>query len=248
MLFAAIFYAFCLLFIWLAWIFAASTSAPVQLLGLLFAWAALAEAVTGSLYLAASLFKINPGPLFKRPDGTTRFAPRLFTWIYLFFEHWGWRRYRERGKEPLFEEVVPGLFQGARPVGEDWPALEKAGIAAVLDLVAEFEAPAEIRANPEVDYVCIPLLDGAAPTFTELAKGAEFVNAARAAGRTVLVHCTFGHGRSSTFTAAALIASGEAGDVDRAFELLKKLKRRIWLTREQKRLLARFAGQHKEKR
>ena len=238
--FAVIFFAFAALFTWAAVALQSHSSLPSLLAAAVFYQAALAELIMCLLYLSASLFKINPGRLFKTPQGKLKMVPRFFTWPYLFFEFTGWRRYRKDAREPLFEEVRPGLFLGARIIEADLPALESAGISAVLDLVGEFKAPAAVR-GPAYIYAAIPTLDGTSPTLPELELGARFIKEALAAGRKILVHCTFGHGRSAAMVVAALLLMGEAPTVEDAFGILRKLKRRIWLSREQKRMLRLFS-------
>jgi len=243
--FAIGFYLFAALFLWASTKFSDAPLIFVVFWKTGFLSAAIAEIITGTLYLTASLFRTNHGWWFKDVAGRTRTLPLVMNWPYIFFERRAWRRYRMKTPEPVFEQVREGLFQGARPIPEDVSALRAAGVNAVLDLVAEFQAPEAIRASDEFAYLSIPLLDGTAPTLAELDKGAEFVSAAIAAGRTVLVHCTFGHGRSSTFSAAALLRMGAAETPKQALEILRRLNRKIWLTREQKRLLEEFAGRMK---
>lgn len=238
MIFAVTFFGFMLFFGWVGWALTGMGLWAAAAPG--FFWAALAEGCTGTFYALASLTDYNPGRLFKRPDGRTVFWPRLLTWPYLFFEYRTWKRYRARTREPLFEEVAPGLWLGGRIREDDLPALREAGIDAVVDLVAEFEAPAAIARDPAVSYLCVPTLDGTPMSASELAAAARFVEQSVRDGRTVLVHCTFGHGRSATVMAAALILRGDAADPPAAIAMLEKCRRRIWLTREQKRRLGRF--------
>ena len=203
-----------------------------------FFFAAPAEFVTGGLYAAASLFRVNPGPIFKDRWGRLRHWSRPFIWPYLIFEYVAWRQHRKRGHELIFEQVSEGLWLGSRPVEEDLPALRAAGINAVLDLTAEMQDPPELRRSSR--YLCVPTLDGCAPGLADFAAGTEFVKACRAEGRSVLIHCTFGHGRSAALMAASMVALGLARSADEALGQLKKLKRRIFLSREQRGMLERF--------
>jgi hypothetical protein len=244
--FAAVFLAFTALFIWAGHAFSTATFPGAFLVAVVFYQAALAEAVTGSLYFSASVFRINPGFLFKTPRGRVRWLIRFFCWPYLFFEWQSWRRYRGRGREPLFEEVREGLFLGARITPNDLAALRRAGISAVLDAMAEWSAPPGLTNDPAFLYAVIPALDGTAPTPAEIEQGARFLETALAAGRKALVHCTFGHGRSAVMAAAALMVMGDAATPDEAIGILKKLKRKIWLSREQKRALDEFARRRGE--
>ncbi|HUT53618.1 MAG TPA: dual specificity protein phosphatase family protein [bacterium] len=240
--FAIIFFAFAALFAWAGEACRGSSFIGSAIAAAAFYQAAMAEMFTGLMYLGASLFRINPGLLFKTPRGRVKLLIRFFCWPYLIFEMRAWKRYRARGHEPLFEEVRQGLFLGARVISSDVPELKRSGISAVLDMIAEFSAPPELVADDAFLYAAIPALDGTAPTLAELEQGARFLEAALAAGRKALVHCTFGHGRSATMAAAALIVMGDAGTPEEALGILKKLERKIWLSREQKRALENFAA------
>jgi len=245
--YALIFFLFAALFGWAGDALYAGT--PLSgLVAFGFGYAALAEIITGSLYLSSSLLRVNPGPLFKRPSGRLRRWPRFFVWPYLIFEYRVWRSFRARSREPIFERVRDDLFLGSLPTAADLPALERAGVSAVLDLVAEMEGPAALRAEGR-RYLALPTLDGASPSLRDFGRGVEFVAACREEGRKTLIHCTFGHGRSAAMMAAVLIARGEVADPEPALRELRGLQRLIYLTREQRRTLERFsAGWRRERR
>ncbi len=237
--FAAAFFGFAAFFTWMALL--CERTGGVDAITLGFAYAAIAEAFTGSLYLAASILHVNPGRWFKTPVGKIRGFFRLLIWPYLFFEYIAWYRYRTSEKEPLFEEVDEGIFIGARLIEEDVGSVRRAGIKAVLDMVAEFGPPSLLVNAPDMTYLALPVLDGTAPSLSDLEKAVHFVENSRQRGLPVLVHCTFGHGRSATVTAAGLISSARAANQAEAMELLEKLERRIWLSREQKKTLNEYA-------
>lgn len=237
--YAFLFWAFAGLFALAGRAFAAAAFAGADFIAFLFIFAALAGLYTGALYFGASIYEVNPGRMFKDQGGKLRWISRVLIAPYLFFEYQTWRLYRRRDREPLFEEVRPGLFLGSRPLERDWPKLERAGITAVLDLVAELAAPPGLSRSARISYLCIPVLDGTSPAAQDLFAAVNFVSDSLAAGRKVLVHCTFGHGRSALVVAAALIKLGEARDPEDAFRKLQKLKRLIHASREQKRLLDR---------
>lgn len=240
MIFAFIFFVFTVVFLGIG---EAIRTAPVAGSGVpaaLFYLAAASEFFTGALYFSAAVFKINPGIIFKTPEGRIRLLPRLLSWVYLIFEYKGWKRYRKKTSEPIFEKVREGLYLGARIKNRDLKLVKEHRICAVLDMVAEFEAPSKLRESQDLAYIAIPVLDGSIPTIAQLEKGAQFLARSVENNAPALVHCTFGHGRSATMAAAALIRMGDAEDPAQALEILGRLKRRIWLSREQKNLLARF--------
>jgi len=109
-------------------------------------------------------------------------------------------------------EVAPGLWVGGWPQAssETWSQ---------LDCTAELP-----RRGQAADYRCCPMLDGVAPTASALLPAVQQVLDWRAAGRTVLVHCAYGHGRSAIVASAAMVIAGDAPSVDDAIRRIKSLR------------------------
>jgi protein-tyrosine phosphatase len=110
-------------------------------------------------------------------------------------------------------EVSPGLWVGGRVDARSFPP----GVTHVVDLVAEYAAPAWERALP--GYRPLLVLDGGQPpdprAFLDLVHELRDVTG-------VLVHCDSGRGRAPTMAAAILLARGLAPDVVGAFALLRE--------------------------
>ncbi len=210
-------------------------------------YVSLSDLFMGSMYLFSALFDVNPARIMKNVDGTTKKTALKLMGPFLFFEKKAWKKWREKGHEKIFEKITDDLYIGSRLKSGDLEALESEGISAVLDLTAEFDEPKYIRENHDIEYICIPVLDGSTPTMREFAQSAFFVSEAVKSGRKVLVHCIFGHGRSASSAVAALIVLGDAKDVDEAIEMVKKTNRKIWINREQQRMLNKFFKKYKEK-
>lgn len=195
----------------------------------------------GSLYLYASVTRRNPGWLFKRGNGRSRQLVRFCAWPYVLLERRVWKLWRWRGREAIYEPVRPGLYIGSRLTQQEVASLRRDGVCCVLDMVAEFAAPRALSESSDFSYRCIPVLDGAAPTFAELQQGVEFLCLSLGRGEKAIVHCTFGHGRSALVAAACLLRLGDASTAQQALALLQRCHRSIAPTPEQKRLLERFA-------
>lgn len=159
-------------------------------------WPALAMVAVAFVYLADA-----PRALGKRPDGTIAWWAWL-AWAPLF----GYMRLlheaaRGLTREPVANEVAPGVWVGRRPRAHELPP----GIAIVVDLCADLaEAPGVTTGRA---YLALPALDGTAPP---AAKIADAVDTMLAAGGPAFIHCAFGHGRSATVAAALLIRRGDA--------------------------------------
>jgi hypothetical protein len=109
-------------------------------------------------------------------------------------------------------EVAPGLWVGG------WPSASSETWAQV-DCTAEL--PRRGRAS---EYRCCPMLDGVAPSPNALIPAVQQVLDWRSAGRTVLVHCAYGHGRSAIVASAAMVIAGDAPNVDDAIRRIKSLR------------------------
>jgi dual specificity MAP kinase phosphatase len=87
-------------------------------------------------------------------------------------------------------------------------------------------------------YLWIPVVDEMAPTFEQLAFGAESIERLISQNRKVYVHCKNGHGRAPTFVTAYLIRKGY--NLDDAVELIKSKRPSIHLHEPQKILLEKY--------
>lgn len=107
-----------------------------------------------------------------------------------------------RGNRPT--EVESGCWIAGVPSRRRWRQLEAAGVTHVVSLVGEASPPAWLASAATVLW--LPVRDRAGPTLAQLKVGVEFLEAARAANRQVLVFCGSGAGRAPTLYAAWLLA------------------------------------------
>jgi protein-tyrosine phosphatase len=113
------------------------------------------------------------------------------------------------------------LWIAARPRGGDWLEDEIArwrgqGTSAVLSLLTtdeerdlELENEPAVAKSRGIEFVSLPVPDrGIPPSESEFAHAIEWLDSALASGRTVVVHCRQGIGRSGMAAACALILNG----------------------------------------
>jgi hypothetical protein len=196
------------------------------------AWPALSVALVGIGYLG-----LGPRVFGKRADGSI--AP--LNLVLLFPYHVAaWLRLRLdalRAKEDAFNEVAPGVFLGRRLTdASELPS----GVAAVVDLTAEFRATPGVRER--CAYRTLPTLDTSAPDYTTFA---DLVRWAAAQDGAVYVHCAAGHGRSAAFAAAMLVLRGHASDARAAEAKLREARPRVWLHAAQRRVVEQLVAEER---
>jgi len=142
----------------------------------------------------------------------------------------GWALRRWRSSEAARSEVVPGVWLGRRPTRAEVRAWR---LRATVDLTAE------LPGVPAADYVCLPTVDGTAPTLARISEGVHRLHHME---RPVLVHCLAGHSRSATVVAAWLIDAGHASSVEEALASIRCARPAARLTDGQMERLRRWVA------
>ena len=167
----------------------------------------------GSCAIASAAYLLNrPAWLGKRSG---RLAPRALVLLpYLVAFRIACAIIRSVRTPDVPTEILPGLWIAGRVDARSFPA----GVSHVVDLVAEYDAPAWERALP--GYRALPVLDGGQPPSARAFL--DVVRDLRDVGDGVLVHCDSGRGRAPTMAAAILIARGVARDVETAIAFVRE--------------------------
>jgi protein-tyrosine phosphatase len=105
-----------------------------------------------------------------------------------------------------FDKIAPQLWLGGAPTYErDYQFLLDNDITAVLDMRAEREGDLAFYEAHDIAYHRLKVLDALVPSPEYLSEGADWIDEQIKQGRTVLVHCAKGRGRSATVVAAYLM-------------------------------------------
>jgi protein-tyrosine phosphatase len=189
----------------------------------LFLWSGLSWIFAGGAYgfVGARAFG-------KRNDGSMVWWNVLLFFPYLAATWLLWYTQKSLTKEPLCNQVSPGVWLGRRCSASELPS----GVGMVVDLTAEFAEMRQVREGRA--YVCLPILDASIPSLTSFQ---ELVQIVASVDKPIYVHCALGHGRSATVVVALLVARGDALSVDQAELIVKMVRPGIAINRVQRHFL-----------
>jgi protein-tyrosine phosphatase len=155
---------------------------------------------------------------------------RFYPLIRYFYE-------RIRG-HAWFSQINANLWLGGAPdFPRDYQFLLDHGISAVVNIRAEREDDTSFYQIHQIDYISFKTPDVAAPDPDTIDQAVQWMQHEIAGGRTVLVHCAKGRGRSATLTAAYLMAA-EGLSLDQAVELLENKRRLTKIEARHRQVLA----------
>lgn len=175
-------------------------------------WPATALAIA-----AAAYFGLGPG-VFRKRDGR---LPWITWWALgpcLLGQHLSRLYYRQKCR--AWDELTPRIWIGSVLNRREANAAIRLGVTSVLDLTAEFSAPAPFR---QLIYRNIPILDLTAPSLAQLDEMMTFIDRESRKG-IIYVHCKIGYSRTAAAAAAYLLNSGVVSSVSEAIELLRKAR------------------------
>ncbi len=145
--------------------------------------------------------------------------------------------YERLGGHRWFDKVGPQLWLGGAPTYErDYQFLLDNGITAVLDMRAEREGDRAFYDRHGINYRRLEVLDATVPADPYLSEGADWIDEQIEDGRTVLVHCAKGRGRSATLVAAYMMRHEDL-PYDECRDLMKEARPLVKLEDRHRRRL-----------
>ena len=146
-----------------------------------------------------------------------------------------------------FDQIIPQLWLGGAPhYPRDYKFLLENGIMAVLNIRAEREDDVNLYRQHDIVYKQLKVLDVTVPSEEMIEAGVEFVRQQVEDGRTVLIHCAKGRGRSATILAAYLMRY-EGMSVEEANQTMKGVRPLTKLEGRHYRQLTRWQVQTQDK-
>lgn len=196
-------------------------------------------------YLAVSLaYLLNHPTIFrKRSDGTIPFYIHWvflpFLWVTQLYNAWQ----RRIDPVPSIQEIDTGLYLARRLFPSDVHNLKVEEIGAILDVTAEFTSLKWASEHEHVDYLNLPVLDHSIPSNSQLYKALNWIHTHRKAGKSVVIHCALGRGRSVFVMAAYLLSQRPNASPDDVMEQIRAIRKTARLNKRQFKALRRAQKQ-----
>jgi len=171
----------------------------------------------GLAIAAAAYFGLGPS-IYRKRGGRLPFSTRFALAPVLLGQYLSLVYYRRQCR--AWDEAAPRVYIGRVLSNAEATEAIRQGVAAVLDLTAEFSEAAPFR---DITYRNLPILDLTAPTQEQLRTAAAFI-ADEADKGIVYVHCKIGYSRSAAVVGAYLLTSGQAATTEEAIARLRRVR------------------------
>lgn len=208
-------------------------------------WLKIVLGWVGLSFLAVAIAYATNNPYIfrKRIDGQ---IPGLIRWLFVPFLLAAQIYNRIKitlDTEPLYHKVDEQLYLAARLSGKHLSAISHHKIDAIIDVTAEFDALNTISLDRDIEYLNVPILDHAVPSLVQLQKAMRWLHLRRKEGKTVLVHCALGRGRSYLVVLAYILSQNVDADLHDVANRIQSIRKKAQLNKWQMRQLLQWHSQ-----
>ena len=214
---------------------------------------ALLVVVTHSLYFklawawfALSFFTVSLAYLFNKPmifrKRSNGSVPLYVQWVFMpflyctqLYNSWA----RKTDSVPAVQKIDEGVYLARRLFPSDLHTIKSESISGVLDVTAEFSSLNWLSYQADIDYLNIPILDHSVPSDAQIQKALNWIHTHRKAGRSVVVHCALGRGRSVFMVAAYLLSQNPQSSPAEIMDKIRTIRTTARLNKTQFRHLER---------
>jgi hypothetical protein len=142
---------------------------------------------------------------------------------------------RRRKHTRTIHWITDDLAVAAGPAPDQWTDVVSAGFGAVVDLRTPQEGGTYPSTPLELAYRALPVEDGYSPRLEELLDVSTWILTNLRAGRTTLINCREGRGRSALVACATLMQLGYS--LESAYQVVRRGQPRVALSDDQVRVL-----------
>ncbi len=187
-----------------------------------------------SFFCVSLAYLLNKPAIFrKREDGTIPYFIRWAFWPFLWATQLFNAIARSNDEAPAIQEIEPGLFLARRLFPSDLHTIKHHNIGAVLDVTAEFNSLNWTLLGEDIDYLNLPVLDHSTPSDVQVQRALNWIHTHRKDGRSVIVHCALGRGRSVFMMAAYLLSQHPEKTPAWVIKHIKQVRKSAHLNKKQ---------------
>jgi diacylglycerol kinase family enzyme len=158
-----------------------------------------------------------------------------FLWSTQLYNSWA----RSTDSVPALQKIDEGLYLARRLFPSDIHQIKSENISAVLDVTAEFSSLNWMSYQADVDYLNVPILDHSVPSDTQIHRALNWIHTHRKTGRSVVVHCALGRGRSVFMMAAYLLSQNPKSSPSDIMDKIREIRQTARLNKRQFKYLKR---------
>lgn len=132
----------------------------------------------------------------------------------------------KRLKHQWCHRIDERVLMGGLPFRDDIPSLLQEQVGGVINLCEEYDGPERAYSEADIVQLRLPIVDYTPPSIEQVEEALSFIKEQADAGRSTLVHCKAGRGRSAIMALCYLISQHDMSPQE-AQRHLKTIRPRV---------------------